>query len=137
MQAIIRPTQIQEIVPLDPVVEKYHNASKYAAGGAIIPADTTVSWNKELSPILWRASFPEEIQKILVSYENPDSDITNSDLELVGGILSNEAAAQTFDIRQWTVHSNTDNAPTLFWMRKGYTKTSNTAAMGFHALLHR
>jgi len=100
MQAIIRPTQIQEIVPLDPVVEKYHNASKYAAGGAIIPADTTVSWNKELSPILWRASFPEEIQKILVSYENPDSDITNSDLELVGGILSNEAAAQTFDIRQ-------------------------------------
>ena len=56
--------------------------------------------------------------------KNPKGDRTNSDLELVSGIVSNDAAAQTFDMQERKVHSNTDNTPTLFWMRKVSIMTS-------------
>jgi len=101
-----RPTRLQEIVPLDPVLTKFHDSSGFACGGVVIPNNTAVSRNKKCNPILWRASFPEAIQKRLVSSENPNGDINNSDLELVAGIVSNDAAAQNFDIRERTVHSN-------------------------------
>ena len=58
-----RPTRLQEIVPLDPVAEKYHDASGFACGGCVIPNNTARSRNDECSPIVWRASFPEAIQK--------------------------------------------------------------------------
>lgn len=141
-----RPTRLQEIVPLDPVVVKYHDASGYAAGGVVIPTDTAVSRNEQNNPILWRATFPEDIRKRLVSTDNPKGDITNSDLELASGVISNEAAAQNFDIRERTVHSNTDNTPTLFWLRKGSTTTANAPAhllraqalhQRFHRYVHR
>ena len=81
-----RPTRLQEIVPLDPVLTKYHDASGFACGGVVIPNNTAVSRNKKCNPILWRASFPKAIQKRLVSFKNPKGDVTNSDLELVAGI---------------------------------------------------
>lgn len=141
-----RPTKMQEIVPLDPVLSKYHDASGFACGGVVIPNNTAVSRHKDCNPILWRASFPKSIQKRLVSFKNPTGDITNSDLELVAGIVSNDAAAQNFDIQERTVHSNTDNTPTLFWMRKGSTTTNSAPAyllraqalhQRFHRYVHR
>ncbi len=35
-------------------------------------------------PILWHNQFPEYIQQLLVSTDNPAGTITNSDLELTG-----------------------------------------------------
>jgi len=134
-----RPTRLQEIVPLDPVMTKYNDTSGFACGGVVIPNNTAVSRNKKCNPILLRASFPKAIQKRLVSSKNPTGDVTNSDLELVAGIVSNDAAAQNFDIRERTVHSNTDNTPTVFWMRKGSTTTSNAPAylLRAHQALHQ
>ena len=94
----------------------------------VIPNTTAVSQNKECNPSLWPASFPKSIQKRLISSKNPNQNITNSDLELVSGIIFNDAAAQNFDIQEQTVHSNTDNTPTLSWTRKGSTNTSNATA---------
>ena len=137
------PPRLQEIVPLNPVVEKYHDASEYADGGVVIPIDAAVSRYEQNNPILWRATFPEEdILKGLVSTENPKGDITNSDLELASGVISNEAAAQNFDIRERIVHSNTDNTLTMFWLLKGSTTTANAPAhllraQALHQRFHR
>ena len=35
-------------------------------------------------PCVWRYPFPDEVQRCLVSWENPKGDITNSDLEHTG-----------------------------------------------------
>ena len=85
-----RPTMIQEIVPLDHVLSKYHNALGFACGSVVIPNNTAVSQHKDCNPILWRSSSPKSMQKRLVSFKNPTGDIPNSDLELVTGIFSND-----------------------------------------------
>jgi hypothetical protein len=45
--------------------------------------------------------------------------ITNSDLELAGRIINNEAAAQCFDVCKRTIQSSTDNLAMMYWHRKG------------------
>ena len=53
----------------------------------------------------------------MVTSENPNGTISNSDLELAGGLLHLEASSQTFDIRERTVLSETNNLNTLYWQR--------------------
>ena len=55
------------------------------------------------------------MQEQLITEANPHGTITNSDLELAGGLLHLEAAAQCFDVRGRTLLSRTDNlaAPLL------------------------
>jgi hypothetical protein len=66
-------------------------------------------------PLLWRLEWPQHIIDSLVTDKNPLGTITNSDLELAGGLIHLEAIAQCFDIRERTVLSKTDNLATLFW----------------------
>ncbi|KAL3810349.1 hypothetical protein ACHAXA_003078 [Cyclostephanos tholiformis] len=54
--------------------------------------------------------------------------ITNSDLELAGGLLHLDALAHCFDIRERTVLSKGDNLSTTFWERKGSTTTNSPPA---------
>ena len=54
--------------------------------------------------------------------------ISNSDLELVGGLLHLEALAQSFDIREQAVWSKTDNLNTLFWQCNCSATTTNAPA---------
>ena len=56
---------------------------------------------------------------LLITDANLGGTITNSEMELVGGLLHLDAPAQTFDIRGSTVLSKTDNLNTLFWQRAG------------------
>ena len=93
-------------------------------------------------PVLWRALFPDEIRNRLVSDRNPTGTITNSNLELVGGLLHRECAVQCFDLTERTLHSETDNTPTLFWERKGSTSTASIPptvlrAEALHQRYHR
>jgi hypothetical protein len=59
-------------------------------GGAWFPATT----NSNLSPLLWRAKFPDSIQSKLVSDSNPTGTINNSQLELAGNIAHQDVLAQ-------------------------------------------
>ena len=86
---------------------------------------------------MWRLKWPQHVIDRLVSDDNPDGDISNSDLELAGGLLHLEALAQTFDIRERTVLSKTDNLNSLFWQRKASATTDKVPAhllrlFGFH-----
>jgi hypothetical protein len=95
-----------------------------------------------LHPILWRARFPADITKDLVSSKNPSGTITNSDLELAGTITHNDVAAHSFDIRERTISSGSDNTPAVAWQRKGSTTTTAAPAyllrlQALHQRFHR
>ena len=71
--------------------------------------------------MFWRLEWPEFITCHLVTDKNPDRAITNSNLELTGGLLHLYAITQTFDVRTRKVLSKGNNLNTAFWERKGST----------------
>ena len=123
---IARPTRIQEVIPLPPIAEGDHDASGSGAGGIWFPSDMDVprgSWLPGV-PVVWRVQWPEWVLDSLVSSDNPEGSITNSDLELAWGLIHFEAIAQTFDVRERTIVSKGYNLNTTFWERKGSTTTN-------------
>ena len=139
-----RPTRLAELIPLAPSAEGHHDASGNGAGGAWFPGEhlrPREGWQADI-PVLWRLEWPEYITRRLVTAENPTGTITNSDLELAGGLIHLEAIAQTFDTRERTVVSKGDNLNTTFWERKGSTTTNSPPAyllrlFGIHQRYHR
>jgi hypothetical protein len=139
-----RPTRIAELIPLAPSAEGHHDASGKGAGGAWFPGDTLQpreGWQADI-PVLWRLELPDYITRLLVTSDNPTGTITNSDLELAGGLIHLEALAQTFDTRERTIVSKGDNLNTTFWERKGSTTTNSPPAyllrlFGIHQRYHR
>ena len=139
-----RPTRIPEIVPLAPIAEGHHDASGRGAGGVWFPAKhaTPRQGYKAEVPVVWRHQWPDYIVNRLITDDNPHGTLTNSDLELAGGLLQLEAMAQSFDIRERTVLSKGDNLATTFWERKGSTSTNKPPAyllrlFGIHQRYHR
>ena len=138
-----RPTRIAELVPLLASAEGHHDASGKGAGGVWFPAKHLVPRKGyKNAPVLWRLKWPKYIIDKLVTSKNPDGTISNSDLELAGGLLHLEAIAQCFDVRERTVLSKTDNLATLFWQRKASATTTKVPAhllrlFGIHQRLHR
>ena len=68
------------------------------------------------------------ISSLIVTDANPGGTITNSDMELAGGLIRLEALAQTFDIRERTVLSKTNNRNTLSWQQVGSATTDKVPA---------
>jgi hypothetical protein len=137
-----RPTRLYELVPMSPTLVGSHDASGLGAGGVWLPGPTAVSRATPLLqatdthldstttasnvPVVWRLPFSQSIRNKLVTHTNREGVITNSDLELGGGVMHDEAAVQCFDVRKRTIKSGTDNLATLFWNRKG-SVTANSA----------
>ena len=122
--------------------EGHHDASGIGAGGVWFPAPPLRPRRGfDSRPILWRLKWPQYIIDRLVTTANPNGTITNSDLELAGGLLHLEAISQCFDVRERTLLSKTDNLPSLFWQRKGNAKSDVAAALlrlfGIHQRYHR
>ena len=139
-----RPTRLAELIPLAPIAEGHHDASGKGAGGVWFPAAHAVPRQgyRANIPVLWRHQWPDFIVNRLITDDNPNGTLTNSDLELAGGLLQLEALAQTFDIRERTVLSKGDNLNTTFWERKGSTTTTKPPAyllrlFGMHQRYHR
>ena len=144
LQDIARsPARIAELVPLSASAEGFHDVSGQGAGCVWFPASHLHPRQGHTNaPILWRYKWPDDIINSLVTDKNPSGTISNSDLELAGGLLHLEALAQTFDIRERTILSNTDNLATLFCQRKGSTTTDKVSAFllrlfGIHQRFHR
>ncbi|KAL3815966.1 hypothetical protein ACHAXA_008925 [Cyclostephanos tholiformis] len=107
-----RPTRIAELVPLQPVAEGHHDASATGAGGIWFPSPslTPRTGYTNTSPLAWRFRWPQEVVNKIVTDANPHGSITNSDLELAGGLLHLDALAHCFDIRERTVLSKVISA---------------------------
>lgn len=139
-----RPTRIAEIIPLPPSCLGDHDASGSGAGGAWFPS-SQVNTRHNHAPdtaIAWRLQWPPDITAALVSSDNPNGTITNSDLELAGGLLHLDACVHCFDVRERTILSRTDNLATLFWQRKGSSSLDSCPAhllrlFGIHQRYHR
>ena len=83
---------------------------------------------RSIVPVLWRHKFPAWVQRDLVSFDNPEGSINNSDLELVGSIAHNDILAQHADVREPTIRNSYDNMATVFWQHKGSMTTTGPAA---------
>ena len=143
-QISTRPTHIAELVPLPPVAEGHHDASGTGAGGIWFPSSniTPRAGYVNTQPLAWQFQWPQHIVDRLVTDDNPRGTITNSDLELAGGLLHLDALTQCFDIRERTVLSKGDNLSTTFWERKGSTTSDTPPAyllrlFGIHQRIHR
>ena len=119
-----RPTAIAELVPDHPVAIGPHDASGRGMGGAWLPATT----HSNLSPLLWRAQFPESIQRDLVSDSNPTGSINNSQLELAGNIAHQDVLAQHVDCSGRTIVPLGDNIAQVSWQHKGSVTTTGPTA---------
>ena len=68
-----------------------------------------------MHPIVYRTNFNEDIIAQMVSWGNPEVQVTNSDLKLAGSVLRHKYMADCFDIRRWTKISRTENTEGLLW----------------------
>ena len=138
-----RKTRIAEVVPLNPCALGYHDAAGPGAGGVWYPnPELTPRTGLIAQPLVWRLKWPQDIIDNLVTEHNPKGTVTNSDLELAGGLLHLDIAAQHFDIRERTILSKTDNLATMFWQRKGSATSTKPPAhllrlFGLHQRFHR
>jgi hypothetical protein len=99
------PTRIAELVPLPPAAEGHHDASGLGAGGIWFTGSSLHPQQGYLAatPIVWRYAWPHYISSKLVTGENPTGTITNSDLELAGGLIHLDCISQCYDVRERTV----------------------------------
>jgi hypothetical protein len=125
------------------MAEGHHNASGTGAGGIWFPGPLFHARDGyDLSPpVVWRHRWPQHVISRLVTDSNPCGSITNSDLELAGGLLHLNALSNCFDIHARTVLSKGDNLSTTFRERKGSTSTSAAPAyllrlFGIHQHIH-
>ena len=139
-----RPTRIAELVPLLPSAIGFHDASGLGAGGVVYPTLDLLPREgiNQGQPIVYRVQWPPEVTSQLITDNNPNGTVTNSDLELAGGLLHLHATAQSYDVRERTLNNKTDNLATMFWQRKGSASTDKAPAHllrlhGIHQRLHR
>ena len=120
-----RPTRIADLVPdAIPATVGACDAAGAGMGGVhFVPTD-----DGRIIPLLWRQPFPQWVRDRLVSFKNPDGDVSNSDLELAGSIAQHDILAQHADVREKTIHNCYDNIAAVYWQRKGATTTVGPAA---------
>ena len=78
----LRPTHVRELVPDMPQYVGYHDVAAEGAGGVWF------SLVDSMSPMVWQAAFPQDIASKVVSNDNPDGRLTNSDLELAAEVMA-------------------------------------------------
>jgi hypothetical protein len=120
-----RPTRISELVPsTTPATMGAQDAAGKGMGGVhFVPMP-----DGPIAPLLWRAQFPWSVQNCLVTYANPASTITNSELELSASIAQHDVLAREVDVREATILNLSDNTPTFYWQRKGAVSSAGPAA---------
>lgn len=114
-----KTTRIAEVVPLNLSAIGYHDALGKGMGGVWFRGPTlsprySPNQKPRLQPKVWRCEWPQHIKDTLVTEDNPIGTLTNSDLELTGGLLHLEAIVNNFDVRDQTILSKTANLATLY-----------------------
>ena len=105
-------TRLYDIVPLQTMLDGYHDASGYMCEGEVILGPMAVPRTPQpqprapatspetvgVHPIVRQAHFTTDVTSQLVSWGNLEDQVTNSDLELVGSVIHHACMANSFDI---------------------------------------
>ncbi len=113
----------------------YHDA---AAAGA---AGVWFSLTGNMPPSVWRAAFPPDIESEVVSNDNPDGRLTNSNLELAAKVLAVGVVLATApEVKHIPLGTLCDNTPTVSWIDKMASKAKGPTAghllRGLAIMLH-
>ncbi len=112
-----RPTHVRELVPDMPHYVGYHDAAATGAGGVWF------SLTNDMPPFVWRPAFPPDIESEVVSDDNPDGRLTNSDLELAAEVLAvGVMLAIAPEVKHIPLGTLCDNTPTVSWINKMASK---------------
>ena len=94
-------TRMAKLVPLLASAVCHHDASGLGAGGVwFVPLHIARQLGYTAGPVVWSIEWPDCIKKQLVTAENPTGTISNSDLELAGGLLQLQALVQYCNVRE-------------------------------------
>jgi hypothetical protein len=115
-----RVTQLDELIPGDPIHIGACDAAKAGMGGVWFPHAGP--------PLLWRQPFPKPVRDQIVSFSNPHGKLTNSDLELAGTVVHQAILGDCVPVCGETAHTLCDNTPAVAWRTKGSTTTTKPAA---------
>ena len=107
-----RPTHCRELVADAPGYIGYCDASKLGAGGVWL------SGRFQLSPVVWRLEWPDDIRRSVVSFANPSGTITNSDLEMAAMLIHYIVLEHLVSLKHVHVAAWCDNTPTVSWTNK-------------------
>ena len=118
-----RPTHVRELVPDMPHYVGYHDAAAAGAGGVWF------SLTNDMPPFVWRTTFPPDIESEVVSDDNPDGRLTNSDLELAAEVLAVGVVLATApEVKHIPLGTLCDNTPTVSWIDKMASKAKGPMA---------
>ena len=130
-----RPTHVKELVPDMPHYVGYHDAAAEGAGGVWF------SLVDNMSPTVWQTAFPRDIAAKVVSDDNPERRLTNSDLELAAEVMAvGIALAVAPKVKHVPLGTLCDNTPTVSWIEKMASKAKGPTAgrllRGLAVMLH-
>ncbi len=116
------PTPVQLLVTDYPNYIQYTDACKLGAGGVITPGIDAFFY------YVWQYEWPQDIQDMLVSWQNPNGTLTINDLELAGMVLGWLVIEYVIgDLEYKHIGSFCDNTSAVAWALKGHTSTSQVA----------
>ena len=128
-KSTLAPTKCAELVAGWPDSVGIKDASKHGIGGIIIGE------NKGCTPTVFRVEWPDDIKQDLVTEDNPQGRITNSDLEMAGLLLLYLIMEEVCDLHSGShVALFSDNQPTVSWVQRLASKSSVVAGQLIRAL---
>ena len=119
-----RPTYLPEIIPQQPTLLGATDAAKAGMGG--------IFYDSEGNAYLWRCPFKPEVQDLLVSVDNPNGSVTNSDLEHAALLAQVSLMADHFNVRYATLLNCCNNTPAVSRVSKGTVVSEGPSAYLCH-----
>ena len=114
-----RPTHVAELVRSEPDLVEFLDSSGEGSGGVVL------GHARPIPPSVWFVQFPLDIQARLVSSENPNGDLTNSDFEMAGVVFGQMALEQLTPMRHTQSLLFSDNTPSVSWSTKMASKATS------------
>ena len=128
---ISSPTKCRNLVTGWPDYVGITDASGHGLGGVI------VGENKAVPPVVFRLKWPQDISASIVSDDNPNGTITNSDLEMAGLLMLWLVMEDVCEVENAHVALFSDNSPTVHWVQRLAAKHSTIAMQLVRALALR
>ena len=126
------PTKRRQLVVGHPDYVGIMDAAKEGTGGVVIGEGSACV------PTVFRLEWPQDVQAQVVTDDNPDGTITNSDLEMAGLLLCWLVLEHVApDLYHKHIALFCDNSPTVAWVMRMATRASRVAGQLLMALALR